>query len=452
MTEIPTTPFSSEPAWVEHAVLWQLYPLGAVGAPQSAEPGKAGRVVHRLPRLAGWFDYAVELGASGIQLGPIFASETHGYDTVDYYRIDPRLGDDADFAALVESAHARGLKLVLDGVFNHVGRAFPRFADALAGGDASLFRPRPDGAGFENFEGHDSLVLLNHDTPAVADLVADVMIHWLDRGADGWRLDAAYAVPPEFWRRVLPRVRERHPDVFVVGEVIQGDYVEIVDRSSLDSVTQYELWKAIRSSIEEANFYELDHALGRHDEFVRHFAPLTFVGNHDVTRIASAIEDARHLSHALVALLTAGGTPSLYYGDEQGFRGVKEERFGGDDAIRPELPEGGASALAAEGWPLYRLHQELIGLRRRHPWLHRATHRSLHLTNTEYLYSLTANTDADADVDTGAEATPRIVVALNIGDAPIDIEVPDVSTVLAGAATLKDGGIQVRPHSWAVVG
>ncbi len=108
------------PGWVEHAVFWQIYPLGFTGAEADARD-RAG-VVHRLGHIKSWLDYAVELGASGLLLGPIFASSTHGYDTVDYFQIDPRLGDEADFDALIEAAHARGLRVVLDGVFNHVGR------------------------------------------------------------------------------------------------------------------------------------------------------------------------------------------------------------------------------------------------------------------------------------------------------------------------------------------
>ena len=163
------------------------------------------------------------------------------------------------------------------------------------------------------------------------------MAHWLGRGADGWRLDAAYAVPQQFWAAALPTVRERHPDAWFVGELIHGDYAAVVDAAGFDSATQYELWKAIWSSLNDGNFFELDWALQRHNEFLASFAPLTFIGNHDVTRIASRLENPDHLAHALVILLTVGGVPSVYAGDEFGFRGVKEERYGGDDAVRPGI-------------------------------------------------------------------------------------------------------------------
>ena len=411
-----------------------LHPLSFVGA----ESDSAGvEPAHRFGRIVDWFDYAVELGVSGIALGPVFASRTHGYDTTDHFRIDPRLGDDTDFRVLLAAAHDRGLRVLLDGVFNHVGREFPAFVAAEAGGpEAAWFRREQDG-GWARFEGHEMLVALNHDEPAVADHVVDVMGHWLAAGADGWRLDAAYAVPPRFWARVLPRVRQRFPDSYVAGEVIHGEYAEIVKASSMDAVTQYELWKAIRSAVEERNLFELDHALGRHNDMLDTFVPLTFVGNHDVTRIASAIHDERHLPHALVTLFTVAGTPSVYYGDEQAFRGTKQERVGGDDAIRPQFPSSPAD-LSPLGESTYRLHQELIGLRRRHPWLHRARTTTLHLTNMALLYEVRAGDH-------------RLVTALNLDDTPLEHDVAGIIEVLAGVARLDGSAVTVAPHGWAVL-
>jgi cyclomaltodextrinase len=433
------------PGWVEHAVWWQVYPLGFVGAEPAAI---AGPPVHRLPRLLEWLDYAVELGASGLALGPVFASGTHGYDTVDHFRIDPRLGDDADFDALVTAAHDRGLRVLLDGVFNHVGRGFPAFQDVLAGGPgaatAAWFRlhwPRGGAPGEEpeyaTFEGHDLLVALAHDEPAVVEYVIAVMDHWLARGADGWRLDAAYAVPRSFWAAVVPRVRAAHPDAYLVGEVIQGDYAGFVAETGIDAVTQYELWKAIWSSLNDGNLFELSWALGRHAELLDAFVPLTFVGNHDVTRLASRLDDERHLAHALAVLFTVGGTPSVYAGDEQAFRGVKEDRAGGDDAVRPAFPDRPAD-LAPYGWPVYRLHQDLIGLRRRHPWLHRARTHVLELANHQLLYEVRGGDRA-------------LLVALNLADDPADLSAPGADAVLLGEATVRHGRVLLPPHGWAVL-
>ena len=438
-----------EPGWVHHAVWWQVYPLGFVGAYPPREDGAD----HRLTKLIAWLDYAIELGASGLALGPVFGSETHGYDIVDHLRIDPRLGDEADFDALVAAAHDRGLRVLLDGVFNHVGRAHPAFRAVLEQGPsaptASWFRlswPTPWRPGvqprYDMFEGHDGLVALNHGEPAVADYVADVLNHWLARGADGWRLDAAYAVPTAFWAGVLPRVRERHPDAYFSGEVLQGDYPEFVTASTMDSVTQYELWKAIWSALNAANFYELSWALQRHDGFLDTFVPLTFMGNHDVTRIASKLTDERDLPLALAILLTVGGTPSVYYGDEQGFRGDKEDREGGDDVVRPSFPDKPGD-LAPYGWPTYRLHQDLIGLRRRHDWLHTARTRIVHLDNEQFVY----------EAFNGAR---RLLVALNVGAASVELPAPYGTAVLHGVGNLAEDGqadavVGLAPHSCAIV-
>jgi glycosidase len=408
--------------WADHAIWWQVYPLGFTGAEKDASTP----VVHRLSQLENWLDYAIELGCSGLLLGPVFASETHGYDTVDHFRIDPRLGDDADFDRLVAQAHARGLRVALDGVFNHVARSF--------NGPADWFRRGPDGT-LDTFEGHEQLVALDHSRPEVSQYVADVLSHWLDRGVDGWRLDAAYAVPAEFWRAVLPR--ERYPDAWFFGEVIHGDYAGYVAGSGLDSVTQYELWKAIWSSLNDGNFFELAYALGRHDELLDTFVPQTFVGNHDVTRIATQVEDERHLGHALAILFAVGGVPSVYYGDEQAFRGLKEDRIGGDDAIRPAFPAAPAE-LSPDGWPTYRLHQRLIGVRRRNSWLTRGRTTVEHLTNQ--LVAL--RTVGDDGV---------VLLLLNISDQaerfPVD------ATGLTVGAQPEDGEpagdpLLVPPHSW----
>jgi len=442
----------------QHAIWWQVYPLGFLGA-RTVAGGAAGRP---LDALGDWLGYAADLGVSGLALGPVFASSTHGYDTLDYFRIDERLGDEGSLDRLVEAAGRRGLRVLLDGVFNHVGAGYPPFQRVLAGqatpAEAAWFVPAaapaaagaaagtPDGSAavsgapaYRTFEGHPGLIALNHENPAVADFVAGVMEHWLGRGVSGWRLDAAYAVPRAFWAAVLPRVRARYPGAYLVGEVIHGDYSAFVRESGVDAVTQYELWKAIWSSLNDANLFELAWALKRHDELLATFVPLTFIGNHDVTRIASRLADERHLGHALAVLFTVAGTPSVYYGDEQGFRGIKEDRAGGDDEIRPAFPAAGPAGLAPFGWPVYRLHQELIGFRRRHPWLHRAAPAVLQLTNTFLAYEC-------------VDGASRVLVALNVADAPQQVAAAGACRELVGepGATVDDGVLTVPGHAWAV--
>lgn len=416
------------PARVEHSIWGHVYPLGATGAPIRPETPADRSPAPRLGRLVEWLDYLVDLGANGLALGPVFESSTHGYDTTDHFRIDPRLGDDAVFDRLAEACRDRGVALMLDGVLNHVGTAHPLFRTARAGGpeqrERRLFRfDEADGSsgppgvpgsrpGYAVFEGHEGLAVLNHDSDEVAELAVSVLSHWLGRGASAWRLDAAYAVPPAFWARVLPRVRSEFPDAWFVGEVIHGDYAGIIERSSMDSLTQYELWKAIWSSLLDENFFELDWCLNRHNGFLDVFTPLTFVGNHDVTRIASRIGDAK-AALAVTVLLTVGGVPAIYYGDEQAFRGVKTDRPSGDDEVRPALPPGPEALSPLGGW-LYRWHQELIGLRRRHPWLVGARTERIALENRLMEY--------DA-VGTGGR---RIRVRLRLEPVPrAEVEAPD---------------------------
>ena len=435
------------PAWTEHVIWWHVYPLGFTGADTT---GTDRTPTLGLRQLESWLDYLLELGANGLALGPVFTSLTHGYDTTDYFEVDPRLGSNADLEHLIGEAHARGIRVMLDGVFNHVGRDFAPLRTAFADPTApenDLFATDASGR-VATFEGHDALVAFNHTNPLVADLVFTVMDHWLRLGIDAWRLDAAYSVPVPFWAGVLSRVREAHPEVYVLGEVLHGDYTEFVTDGLLDSVTQYELWQAIWHATEEANFYELDWALQRNNEFLASFVPYTFIGNHDVTRIASQVSDGRHHAHALALLLTLGGTPAIYYGDERGLSAIKEERFGGDDAIRPAYPAHPGD-LPTDGAAVFALHQLLIGIRRRNPWLHTATSRSILLANTQLALEVTAGDHS-------------IIVALNIGDEVLILADDPRGTapgatplgerqLLAGDVHRADGSVEVPPHGWAIL-
>ena len=382
---------------------WHLYPLGFLGAtirPDEAADGAAATAeqppVRTLASLIPWLDYAAGLGIGGILLGPIFRSSTHGYDTLDHLRVDPRLGAEADFDALAAACAQRGLHLALDGVFNHVGSQHPWVLDALENG--------PDSPGAAHvrvdhvFEGHEGLVTLRHDAEPVRAYTAQVMSHWLERGATAWRLDAAYAVPTDFWADVLARTRSTHPDAWFLAEVIHGDYAAFASASTADSVTQYELWKATWSALADRNLFELDWTLKRHLEFAEAFPPATFVGNHDVTRIASCVGVDAAIA-ALAILMTIPGTPTVYAGDEVALRGVKEERIGGDDAVRPAFPatpwDSIADAEAAGSLPegaarAWDAHRALIALRQARPWLVTATVEVTSLANERMTYRASA--------------------------------------------------------------
>ncbi len=422
-------------SWHLDSIWWHVFPLGFTGAERHADEA-GGEVHHRLPHLAGWLDHAVSLGANGLLLGPIFESGSHGYDTVDHYRIDRRLGDQADFDALVARCRDRGVRLLLDGVFNHVGRGHEIVRRALAegpGSEAGRWIRWVDGYP-RVFEGNEPLVELDLAYGPVADHVAAVMRHWLDRGADGWRLDAAYSPGADVWAPILARVRQERPDAFFVAEVIHGDYPAFVAASTVDTLTQYELWKAIWSSLNDANLWELDHALGRHAAFCETFVPMTFVGNHDTTRIATRLTDERHLAHAVALLALLPGIPSIYSGDEEGFTGEKTDGEFGDYAVRPAFPAT-PEGLLPFGAPIRELHQRLFALRRRERWLTDAVVSTRELSNTYVEIVLTPRSGDGSS----------LVLALDLADDPHPLPAGEVVTASVPDPTA------VPAHGLAVV-
>ena len=374
---------------LDRTIWWHVYPLAALGAPIRDTKDAA----HRLRGLEAWLDYLVELGCNGLLLGPIFESVTHGYDTLDHLRIDARLGDDTDIDWLINACATRGINIMLDGVFNHVARTHPWVEQGLAGDT--------------DWEGHNELATLHHDEREIRDAVVDIMCHWLRRGIAGWRLDVAYAVPSEFWRDVLSRVREEFPDAMFLGEVIHGDYAEIAAAGTLDAVTQYELWKATWSSLVDANFWELAHALERHPA---ELLTNTFIGNHDVDRIASTVGPDKLILAAAI-LMTVPGMPSIYYGDEQGFTGTRGEGWSADDAVRPALPTTPAELSPLGGW-IFTEYQKLIGVRRRNAWLTRARVEVLDKTNETISFTCT---DGEHTLQTDLWLDPTPGVRIHAG-------------------------------------
>lgn len=428
--------------WTRYAIFWGVFPLGFTGGEDVLEDPERPPE-HRLRRLTGWLDHLVVLGCNGLLLNPLFASMSHGYDTLDYFRIDPRVGDLDDFDALVAACHERGIRVVLDGVFNHVGRGYPGLDEVLARGEdapaAHLFKLHTEDGVVtaEVFEGEQQLVELNHADQGVQQLVRDVMTYWLERGVDGWRLDAAYAVPPEFWSSVIPAVRERFADAWFLGEMIHGDYAGYAATAGLDSITQYELWQAMWSSIENHNFYELEHTLGRHAELCERIVPFTFLDNHDTSRVASQIGDRRHWGHAIALLLFLPGIPCLYYGDELGLIGVKEQRLGGDDAIRPTMPERPDQVEGTNAGVL-ELYRRLIAFRRRTPWLTDARIVTSDVSNTYVQITATPR-------DTG-EGEPPLTLVLNLADQAAGI--PEGAEVIE--TSHPDQPHHVAAHGWAI--
>jgi len=438
-----TRPSTHSPAWLAGRTWYHVHALAALECePTSPDAFAPVPLARRLPRLEAWLDHVARLGAGGLLLTPVFASLTHGYDTVDALRVDPRLGDEEDLRRLIDLCHRRDLRILLDGVFHHVSRAFPPFADVLRHRRASAYRgwfrldferEGPDGFSYQTFEGHHRLVALDHRSEQVLRWATDVALYWLGHGVDGWRLDAAYAVLPSFWVRLSDRVRARFPDALLIGEVIHGDYSKFVEASGLHGVTQYELYKAIWSALSDVNCFELSWALRRHTAFSRAFVPLTFVGNHDVTRILSRLRDPNHLGLALAVLFTVPGSPCIYYGDEVGARGVKEHREGGDDAIRPPLPDE-AMLAGDDAQGVLALYHQLIALRRARPWLTEAqlAMASLAKSHCQYTASLGFRT---------------LLVRLNPGAAPVEMDDLGRSwRAIAGCSSRR-----LPPSGWSIL-
>lgn len=341
------------PEWIRGRTIYHIHALGAAGAGGVAA-------------LARWLDHVADLGCGAVLLTPVHHSTSHGYDTVDAFRLDERLGTERDFDRFVDECHGRDLRVILDGVFNHVGRQFPR-TEWLSG---------------RLWEGHAELPTLDHDNPEVLEWATAVARHWLDRGTDGWRFDVAYSIPTPFLAELTRNIKRSHPDAFLFGEMIRGDYRRLVAGTALDAVTQYELFKAIWSSLNDHNLWELAWALERHAGFSVSFPPVTFLGNHDVTRIASTLHDPRHADLALAVLFTVPGIPCVYYGDEFAWKGVKGKGAGGDDALRPALP----AQVPGNVGGLLDLHREWIAFRRSHPELTDAELSVLDRTNTTITY------------------------------------------------------------------
>ena len=237
-------------SWITNAVFYHIYPLGFCGAPQYHHQGEQ---TNRINKLEEWIPHLKELGINALYLGPVFASSEHGYDTRDYYHIDRRLGDDKAFAHVCRRLHENGIRVVLDGVFNHVGRDFWAFQDVQRNGQNSRCcgwfqnlhfggqSPLGDPFCYDAWEGHFNLVKLNLKNPEVVDHLLGAVDSWIrDFQIDGLRLDAADCIDPDFFRRLRRFCKERKEDFWLMGEIIHGDYNRWANPEMLDSVTNYE--------------------------------------------------------------------------------------------------------------------------------------------------------------------------------------------------------------------
>ena len=335
--------------WSSDAIFYHIYPLGLTGAPERNDFSQPP--VARLEQLYDWMPHLKAMGVNALYLGPLFESTAHGYDTADYYHVDRRLGSDETLAKLSEALHTSGMRLVLDAVFNHVGRDFWAFRDVQSRGLDSPYRdwfhnlrfdgrsPYGDPFTYEPWAGHYDLVKLNLGNPAVREHLFNAVASWMDNFAiDGLRLDAADVIDPDFLKALAAFCKRRRPDFWLMGEIVQGDYRRLVNPQMLDSATNYECYKGLYSSLEAANYFEIAYALNRQfgeGGLYRNIPLYNFADNHDVNRVASNLKKAAHLYPLYCLLFTMPGVPSIYYGSEWGLEGRRTPHS--DRMLRPQL-------------------------------------------------------------------------------------------------------------------
>ena len=339
--------------WAYESVFYQIYPLGFCGAPFEND----GKEQHRILKVVVWIPHIKKLGANAIYFSPVFESDTHGYNTRDYKRIDCRLGTNEDFAKVCEKLHEADIRVVLDGVFNHVGRGFWAFQDVLQNRENSRYRNwfhidfggnshYNDGLWYEGWEGNFDLVKLNLQNEEVVQHIFDAVKYWVETfDIDGLRLDVAYCLDKNFLKRLRQFTDSLKEDFFLVGETLHGDYKQWANEEMCHSVTNYECYHGMHSSFNSMNMFEICHSL------LRQYGPeewtlykgmhlLNFVDNHDVSRIASVLGNENHLRLIYALCFGMPGIPCVYYGSEWG---TKADKSAGDPALRPSFdkPEFG---------------------------------------------------------------------------------------------------------------
>lgn len=377
-------------AWYHETTFYQIYPLGLCGAPA----GNDGVPVSRLRKIEGWIDHMKALGVGAVLFNPLFEADRHGYDTRDFLTVDCRLGTNEDFRYLCAQLHGAGLRVLLDGVFNHVGRGFWAFQDVLKNREGSPYKDwfhidfagnsnDNDGLWYEGWEGHYELVKLNLRNPQVVEYLLSCVGRWVEEfGIDGLRLDVAYCLDDGFMRDLRQYCDGLgKPDFFLFGEILGGDYRRLLGGERLHSCTNYECFKGLWSSFNDRNLFEIAHSLHRlfSDEpwaACRGERLVSFADNHDVTRLASVLKDKGDLPLVYAALFAMPGIPTLYYGSEWGARGDKHQ---GDAALRAafEKPEWNGLTDAVAGY---------IRARESSAALRLGSFRNLHIQNRQLAF------------------------------------------------------------------
>ncbi len=435
--------------WAYESVFYQIYPMGFCGAPRVND----GVTVNRISKVAEWIGHIKATGADAIYMSPVFESDSHGYDTRDFRKIDCRLGSNSDFAALCAELHKNGIKIVLDGVFNHVGRGFWAFEDVRQkkwdspykdwfninfGGNSGY----NDGFWYEGWEGHYELVKLNLRNNAVVEHIFSCIRQWVEEfDIDGLRLDVAYLLDQDFIRRLRAFCDSLKPDFFLVGEMIHGDYNRVVGEGLLHSCTNYECYKGLYSSFNSMNMFEIIHSLKMQfgpEPWCRYTGKrlMCFVDNHDVTRVASILNNERHLPLIYGLLFAMPGIPCVYYGSEWGEKAQKQS--GSDDNLRPCFNAPVENELTRTIAVMAKAHRE-------NPELCYGDFKDLVLTNKQCIF--------ERAVD-----GKRMMIAINADSEPyvahFDARAGRAMNVLTGEWHDFGGGSELAPYSveyWKVV-
>ena len=428
--------------WAYNSIFYQIYPIGFCGAPVHND----GVCVPRIRKLMDWSEYLQTLGVDSILLNPIFESDNHGYDTRDFKTIDCRLGTNEDFKEVCEDLHKHNVKIVLDGVFNHVGRGFWAFKDVQEKKWDSPYKDwfhisfdgnscYNDGFWYEGWEGHFELVKLNLQNPAVVDYLMECVKYWIDEfDIDGLRLDVAYSLDHNFMRRLRSYTQELKPDFALIGEVLFGDYNIIVNDEMLHSCTNYECYKGLYSSFNSMNMFEIAHSLHRQfgsDQWCiyrgKHL--MTFVDNHDVTRLASILTNKKHLPLTYGLLLGMPGVPCIYYGSEWGEEGVKAPN--NDYALRPCFEEPKPNELTE-------FIKKLIRVRQESDALCNGAYKNVVIQNHQLVFERCSEKE-------------RVIVAINAADYPYTANAGELNgtaaDLLTGETVTMNGQLELKPYS-----
>ncbi len=332
--------------WFDESVIYQIYPLGLCDALKGGSPDE-----HKILKVIDFIPHITKLGATCVLFNPLFASDYHGYDTKDFLTLDPRLGTNEDLKTVCKAIKDAGLKIMFDGVFNHVGRGFWAFRDVQEHKWDSAYKDwfkisfdgnsnYNDGFWYEGWEGHYELVKLNTWNGEVRDHIYQVMKNWVSEyDIDGLRLDVAYCLDADFLKALRWYAGQVKEDFVLLGETLHGDYNRWMNDEACNSVTNYECYKGLYSSFNSGNMFEIAHSLNRqfsNEPWCLYTGKhlLSFADNHDVTRVASILTDKNHLKPIYGMVFGMPGVPAVYYGSEWGIEG---DKHWGDESLRPAL-------------------------------------------------------------------------------------------------------------------